>query len=79
MMSLLQEIDRRTKKLESLFLKVQEIKDHELKSHFASYLCVLVSGHIEHYLRIVLKQYVKDNAAPPIICFVEKKLTGSAI
>lgn len=51
-----------TAKLDGVFKSSERVDDDEIKSHFAKYLCVLTSGYIEESIRIIIKNYVHNNA-----------------
>ncbi len=69
------EILRSQQKLDNLFQKASDISpDAEVQSHWARYLCVLVSGHIETSVRIILRNYAKNRATPEVVNFVDTTL-----
>lgn len=49
-------------------------EDLELQSHWARYLCILVSGFMERAIRDAYKQYALENAVPPVGNYVGGKL-----
>lgn len=70
-----QEISRNKQELDYLFEKVTAFSaDTYLQSHWARYLCVLVSGFLETSVRIIYREYAKDKAIPQVANFVEGKL-----
>ena len=69
------EILRSQQKLDDLLQKASDISpDAEVQSHWARYLCVLVSGHIETSVRIILRNYAKNRATPEVVNFVDATL-----
>jgi hypothetical protein len=52
-----------TAKLDGVFKSSEKVDDDEIRSHFAKYLCVLTSGYIEESIRIIIKNYVHNNAS----------------
>jgi hypothetical protein len=69
------EIVRYKQRLDNLFNKISAFsEDQELQSHWARYLCILVSGFLENSVREIYSEYVKNNAAPYIANFVEGRL-----
>ena len=70
-----QEISRNKQELDYLFEKVTAFEaDTYLQSHWARYLCILVSGFLETSVRIIYREYAKDKAIPQVANFVEGKL-----
>lgn len=71
------EVVRYKKKLDYLFAKISILtEDPEISSHWASYLCILVSGFLEVSVRSIYSQYAKDKAAPLVANYVEKQLSN---
>jgi len=71
------EVVRYKKKLDYLFAKISILtEDPEISSHWARYLCILVSGFLEVSVRSIYSQYAKDKAAPPVAKYVEKQLSN---
>lgn len=69
------EIVRYQKRLEGLFAHVKLMADNvELQSHWARYLCILISGFLEVSVRSLYGSYAKDKAAPYVANFVERNL-----
>ncbi len=68
-------IVQRKQRLDSLFEKVRAIgDDSEVKSHWARYLCVLVSGFIEQSVRIILTEYASNKSHVRVSNFVDRQL-----
>lgn len=62
--------------LDFLFGKIELFSDNfELQSHWARYLCVLVSGFLEKSVSLILKEYSKRTSSPFVANFVEKKIS----
>lgn len=53
-----------TARLDQVFESSAKVKDDEIKSHLARYLCVLTSGYIEESIKILISNYVSTKAAP---------------
>ncbi|MFX0200343.1 MAG: HEPN domain-containing protein [Candidatus Hodarchaeota archaeon] len=69
------EIVRYKRKLDHLFQQVELLSDQiELQSHWARYLCILVSGFLETATRAILAKYARDTASPKVANYVEGKL-----
>jgi len=68
------EIARYQQRLDDLFDKIKDIQDIELQSHWARYLCILVSGYIETSVRLIYSDYVKNKANQNVVNFVSSKL-----
>lgn len=69
------DVVRYQKRLDGLFKQVSLLGDNaELQSHWARYLCVLVSGFIEISVRSLYSGYAKNKAAPYVANFVEHYL-----
>jgi hypothetical protein len=71
------ESTRYKNKLDALFEKVKEIQDMELKSEWAKYLCVLVSGYLEVSIREIHVEYARRRADENVTNYVSKTLDGS--
>jgi len=71
------EVVRYKTRLDSLFKKVETLSaDFDLQSHWAKYLCVLVSGFLETSAREIYGQYSQDKAAPNVANYVIRRLDG---
>ncbi|MBI1747670.1 MAG: hypothetical protein HYR55_13950 [Acidobacteria bacterium] len=69
------EVTRSRQRLDSLFDQVKAfVQDAELQSHWAKYLCILVSGFLETSVREIYSQYTEAKSAPYIVNFVEYQL-----
>lgn len=70
-----QEISSNKQRLDNLFKKITAFStDTDLQSHWARYLCILVSGFLETSVRIIYREYAKKKAIPQVANFVEGKL-----
>lgn len=68
---------RYKQRLDELFKKTTAFsEDPELQSHWAKYLCILVSGFLETSVREIYSQYAKNKAAPFVANYVEGQLSG---
>ncbi|WP_147328120.1 HEPN domain-containing protein [Duganella sp. BJB476] len=58
--------------LDSTFARINDIDstEIELRADFSRYLCVLVSGYLEQYVRSSTAKYVKERSQPQIADFV---------
>ena len=61
-------------RLSSMFDRIEEIDDLELKAHWARYLCILSSGFIETSVKAVYSAYARERAHDNIANFVEAQL-----
>ncbi len=69
------EISSNKQRLDNLFKKITAFStDTDLQSHWARYLCILVSGFLETSVRIIYREYAKDKAIAQVANFVEGKL-----
>jgi hypothetical protein len=68
------EIENEKERLDSLFKKIGEVEDIELKAHWAKYLCVLLSGFIENAMKITLNKYSRSKSHNNIADFVGSRL-----
>ncbi|MBD1930582.1 MULTISPECIES: HEPN domain-containing protein [Cyanophyceae] len=69
------EVKRERQRIDDLFTKISSLPDDiELKSHWARYLCIRVSGFLENSVRAIYSQYAKKKAVPYVANFVERKL-----
>jgi hypothetical protein len=63
--------------LSNLFDKTKLLSDDlELQSHWARYLCVLVSGYIEVSVRAMYSEYSRERAVPNVANFIDSHLKG---
>jgi hypothetical protein len=71
----IQDVTSYRNRLDQLFKRVGELKgDIELQSHFARYLCVLVSGFIEVATKSILAEYARGKGSPELVNFIENHL-----
>ncbi len=69
------EVSSRKQQLDHVFRQTKNVsQDPEILSHWARYLCVLVSGFLESSIRIVYGQYAREKASPNVANFVEAEL-----
>lgn len=63
-----QEMSRQLQRLESLFKRAGEASngDLDLQSHWARYLCVLVSGFVENGVKEIYSEFVSRGASKPV-------------
>ena len=68
------EINRLKQKLDATFSRVDSAGDNlELKSDFAKYLCILVSGYLEKSLVEIVQDHARRCGAPTLQRFVEQQ------
>lgn len=68
---------RYKKRLDNLFKKAAALSnDIELQSHWARYLCILVSGFLEISVSAIYSEYTLKRANQNIANFVTRKLDG---
>lgn len=69
------EVVRQQQQLDHLFTQIGSFSgDVELQSHWARYLCVLVSGFLETSVRAIYSSYARTKAAPYVANYVEARL-----
>lgn len=69
------DVARAKQRVDHAFELIRSLPDEpEVQSHWARYLCVLVSGFIEAAVRSIYGQYAKDKAAPYVANYVEREL-----
>lgn len=68
------EIVRYQQRLDALFEKVKDISDLELQSHWARYLCILVSGYLETSVRAIYGEYTSKRADENVANYVSSRL-----
>ena len=62
-------------RLDYVFELVKKLPDEpEIQSHWARYLCVLVSGFMETSLRQMYGHYARTKAAPNVANYIEEQL-----
>jgi hypothetical protein len=70
------EVVRYQQRLDSLFEKVKDISDIELQSHWARYLCILVSGYLETSVRAIYNEYSRKRTDENVANYVSSRLKG---
>lgn len=69
------DIVRREQRLDSLFATAGRVaRNPELQSHWARYLCILVSGFLEASIRTIFARYASERAHPQVTSFVTAQL-----
>ena len=69
------EIVRARQRLDYVFSLVDQLPaEAEVQSHWARYLCVLVSGFVEKAIRVMYEEYAGAAAAPNVARFVKENL-----
>ncbi len=69
------DVVRSKQRLDNLFSKVSSLNyDPELQSHWARYLCVLVSGHLETSIKAIYIDYAKTKSGPAVANYVASSL-----
>jgi hypothetical protein len=64
-------------KLDNLFDQAKGLPaDPEMRSHWAKYLCVLVSGYLETTISTILVNYLTRKAHPNIVNWISAELEG---
>ncbi len=71
------DVARQRKKLDGLFEHIRNVSEEpEVRSHWAKYLCILVSGFVETSIRGIYEQYAADKSSPKIANYVGNRLKG---
>ena len=71
------EVVRQRQRLNHLFSEVASFSGQlELQSHWAKYLCILVSGFLETSVQSIFSEYAKSKAAPPVVNYAMNRLSG---
>jgi len=72
------EVFRLKQKLDYIFELSRKLPDEpmEIRSHWARYLCIQLSGFLEISVRIILTQYIVANSSPKIQKYVLAKIKG---
>ena len=68
------EIARQKDRLDALFKRVGDIEDIEMQSHWAKYLCVLVSGFVETSVQSLLIAYAEEKSTPQVARYVSQRI-----
>jgi RiboL-PSP-HEPN len=72
-----EDVFRYKQQLDDLFIKISILpEDSEIRSHWARYLCIRVSGFLEVSVRSIYSQYAKDKSAPFVANYIEKQLSN---
>lgn len=63
-----QEVARQLQRLKGLLAKASDASDEDfyLQSHWARYLCILVSGFIENALKEIYSDFIHGNSSKPV-------------
>ena len=62
-----------TQQLDACFARTNSIpEDGQLRSDFAKYLCVLVSGYIERAVVALVNEYARSQSTPSVTRYVER-------
>jgi len=73
----LREAVRYRNRLDDLFNSVGTLgANPELQSHWAKYLCILVSGYLEVAIKEIYREFVGQRADRRVLSFVEAQLNG---
>jgi len=76
-MSGLQEMSSMRQRLDATFERINILDSNDfelrLRSDFAQYLCILVSGYIETAVASILQEHARQNGSPSLQRFVEFK------
>jgi len=68
-------VGQKKQRLDNLFKAIKaESWEEEIQSHWAKYLCVLVSGFIETSIRVLLSEYARKRSAKEVANYVESNL-----
>lgn len=68
-------IDSRIAKLEAAFSRAGNLDPtSEVRSDFAKYLCVLVSGFLERTVETILIEHVRSRSAESVVGYIEQTL-----
>lgn len=70
------EIYTQKQRIEQMLKIAQSCRDTEIQSHWARYLCVLISGFIENSVELCLSEYSRRNSNDVVANFVGCKLRG---
>ena len=71
------DVSREKQRLDSVFGLAAQLPDNpEILSHWARYLCVLVSGFLETSIRAIYGRYTRGKATPYVANYAEARLDG---
>lgn len=71
------EVLREKQRLDNIFALAQKLPyEEEILSHWAKYLCVLVSGFIENSFRIMLINYISNKSHKNVAKYATKYIEG---
>jgi hypothetical protein len=73
------EVVRLKKRLDATFQRIKDLDtspDLEVRSDFARYLCVLVSGYLEKAVVELVQEHARTNGSPTLQRFVEHRNGG---
>lgn len=69
-----QEVARRISSLDQTFSRVASINDLEVRSDFARYLTILVTGFLERSLQELALEHARRQSSPSVRNYVERQL-----
>jgi hypothetical protein len=61
-------------RLDRVFESSKGISDEEIKSHYARYLCILLSGYLEESIKIIIRDYSSMKASPNLSNYINTSL-----
>ncbi|WP_025146616.1 HEPN domain-containing protein [Pedobacter jeongneungensis] len=64
------------RRLDELAIEIGRVDDLELKSHLSKYLCILISGFIENYIKELVLNLHERNCKKEISKFITSKVRG---
>lgn len=62
------------KSLDNLFNQVSAIKEIEIKSHLAKYLCIQLSGYLENVVKSLVDEYHNGTCKPATASYISNKM-----
>lgn len=72
------EISRQHQRLVGLFKQTRDVADGDpsIQSHWARYLCILVSGFLENAIKEIYSDYIQSGASKPVASYATRQLVA---
>lgn len=65
------------RRIDDLITTMDAMQDDELKSHFAKYVCIKVSGYLENVVKTLVSKYIEKSCPSAIQTFVKNKMRNT--
>lgn len=70
-------LESQERKLDNLFLQINQVQDDEIKAHMSKYFCVLISGYLENVLKFLVANYSEGSSPQAISAYVQNTMRSA--